>query len=365
MDDQGLTNGAGVAAVRAVLARRKAEVEAFLRRFLAAKAEEAARISPESRWLLDEARRFTLAGGKRVRAALVAAGYCCYAPEPQDDRLAAAGAAVELLHAFLLAHDDVFDRDATRHGQPTLHRQFTDDVARQYPNADAERYGTALAILAGDVAAMLAHDALVGVPVKPERRLRAVSVLSRVALETGYGEALDLLAELEPEVDEDRVMLIHRYKTAKYTVEGPLHIGALLAGATPADLAALSRFAVPFGIAYQLQDDALGVFGSEAATGKAVGADLREGKRTLLSVHGLHGVHAGALARLIGNPALDVSGVAEAQHLLRDGGSLSYSEERRAALHGQAAAALAELGIRSEARAFLAGLTQLLAERTE
>jgi geranylgeranyl diphosphate synthase type I len=347
------------------LARRKSAVESFLQQFFAAKLAEAAQVSPDSYQLLDALRAFLLAGGKRIRAALVAAGYCCFALEPGDDRLVAAGAAVELLHAFLLAHDDVFDRDATRHGQRTLHRFFRDDIAIRYPAAEAARYGDSLAILAGDVAAMLAFDVLAGLTATPERLLRASRVLSRVALETGYGEALDVLAELEPHVDEARVLLIHRYKTAKYTIEGPLHIGAVLAGAPAEQLAALSRFAVPLGIAYQLQDDLLGVFGSEQVTGKPVGADLREGKRTLLTVHGLNGPHAAELAAMIGCAELDPDAVRHAQQLLRDGGSLAFSEAHSATLVAQARAALEQLDVRSEMRTVLSGLLPLLVNRTE
>ena len=352
-------------AARADLSARKLAVEAYLRQYFAAKLADAALVSPESYQLLDALRVFTLAGGKRIRAALVATGYRCFAPEPDDDRLVVAGAAVELLHAFLLAHDDVFDRDATRHGQPTLHQVLRADVAARYPAADAARYGTSLAILAGDVAAMLAYDVLARAPVAPDRLLRATLVLSRVALETGYGEALDVLAELDPQVDEARVLLIHRYKTAKYTIEGPLHIGAILAGAGPEQLAALSQFAVPLGIAYQVQDDILGVFGSERVTGKPVGADLREGKRTLLSVHGLRGPHAAALSALIGDHELDNAAARQAQHLLRDGGSLAYSESLSAQLVTQAAAALEQLSIPAEVRAFLTGLVFLLTQRSE
>ena len=319
-------------AVRATLAARKQAVEAYLERFFAEKLAHAATVAPESEHLLDALRAFVMGGGKRIRAALVAAGYRCYAPEPEDDRLPAAGAAVELLHGFLLAHDDVFDRDPTRHGVPTLHRRFGEELAAKYPEADAPRYGASLAILAGDVAGMLAYEALARAPAPPERLLAATRVLAGIALDTGYGEALDVLAELEPGVDEARVLQIHRYKTAKYTIEGPLHIGALLAGAGPQDLAALGAFAVPLGIAYQLQDDVLGAFGSEAATGKPVGADLREGKRTLLSVHGLRGPYAAELRRLIGNPDLDAEGIARAQAHLRRGGSLAHSERRGAAL---------------------------------
>lgn len=356
---------AAVDAVRALLAERKAAVEGYLQRFFAAKLQEAADVAPESYRLLDAVRVFTLAGGKRIRAALVAAGYRCFGPEPDDDRLLAGGAAVEVLHAFLLAHDDVFDRDATRHGQPTLHQFFRDDIAARYPAADASRYGTSLAILAGDVAAMLAYDVLAQAPVAPERLVQATQVLARVALETGYGEALDVLAELEPQVDEARVLLIHRYKTAKYSIEGPLHIGAILAGADAAHLTALSEFAVPLGIAYQLRDDTLGVFGSEQLTGKAVGADLREGKRTLLSVHGLRGPHGAALRTLVGNPHLDAVGVRRAQRLLRDGGSLAFSEAHSAELQSQAAAILQRLDIRDDARCFLEGLTSVLVQRSD
>ena len=144
-----------------------------------------------------------------------------------------------------------------------------------------------------------------------------------------------------------------------------MHIGAVLAGADPSQLTALSQFAVPLGIAYQLRDDTLGVFGSEQLTGKAVGADLREGKQTLLSVHGLRGPHGAELASLVGNPDLDAAGVLRAQRMLRDGGSLAFSEAHSAKLLAQAATALERLVIREDARCFLEGLTRVLVQRSE
>mgnify|MGYP002401064423 CR=1 FL=1 len=350
-----MQTAADTATVRRELGDRKQAVEQFLTRYFAAKLDGAAEVSPETRELVEFLAGFVLAGGKRVRACLVAAGYRCWAPEPDDDRLVTAGAAMELLHAFLLAHDDVFDRDAIRHGEPTLHRRFSNALASRFPSPEIERYGASLAILAGDVAATLAFDVLASTPAEPARVIAATRTLARVALETGYGEALDVLAELHQGVDERLVAQIHRYKTAKYTIEGPLHIGAILAGARPAQLAGLSAFAVPLGIAYQLQDDLLGVFGSERVTGKPVGADLREGKHTLLAFHGLEGPFASQLRPLLGRRDLSDEQVGQAQQYLRDGGSVTHSEERIANLVTESVAALDHLDARPDGLAFLRG----------
>ncbi|MCL4544005.1 MAG: polyprenyl synthetase family protein [Chloroflexi bacterium] len=279
-------------------------------------------------------------------------------------KLIPAAGAVELLHAFLLVHDDIIDRDTIRHGVPTVHENSRAWVAASYDTTEADRYGASLGILAGDIAAMLAVQALSTVEFPPSHVGRAVTALTRVAKATGYGEQLDVLAEIQPTVTPERVLLIHKHKTAKYTIEGPLHIGALLAGASVEQLAALTEFAVPLGIAYQLQDDLLGAFGRQEDTGKSVGADLREGKRTLLTVHALQGPFASDLRKLLGNPELTPQGVVIAQELLDKSGSRARCEQEIQGCITTARSALASPWLTASGRRFLHDFLEALSRRS-
>ena len=346
--------------VRATLARHTRDVETYLAAFFTTRLA-AAEIAPETYQLLDAVRRFTLARGERLRATLVVTGYTCLAPEPDDDRLVPAAAAMELLHAFRLVHDG--DRDLARLGRPTLQQQFAADLGHRFPTAEVERYGGSLAVLAGDLAAALAFDALSATRVEPARLLAAIRTLARVGVETGYGKAMDVMAELDAPPDEGRLLRIHCYKTARYSVEGPLQIGALLAGAEAAHLDALSAFAVPFGVACQIQDDVRRAFTSEDLADTPVVGRWRLRKPNLLTVHGLRGPYAAQLRQILDEDTLDAATLARARRYLRDGGSVAYAEARIATLLAEATAAIARLDARPQAAAFLHGLIRLLMGR--
>jgi geranylgeranyl diphosphate synthase type I len=179
-----------------------------------------------------------------------------------------AGVAIELLQAYLLIHDDWMDGDEVRRGGPSVHamlRSAWRDV----------HMGDAGAILAGDFGSALAQEAIVAMPVVPERITETMRVFARVQREVIVGQILDLRGV-------GRVEAMHDLKTGSYTVRGPLAMGAILAGASPEQRAALDRFAAPLGIAFQLRDDLLGTFGDPKTTGKPAGGDLRSGKRTAL-----------------------------------------------------------------------------------
>lgn len=192
--------------------------------------------------------------------------------------MVAAGAALELLHTFALIHDDVMDDSPLRHGVETLHV----DYARRHRDAAwrgcAERFGTAVAILVGDLAFVYADRLLTGAP------RMALDVWNDLRLEVNIGQYLDLAGTARASANPELARRICQYKSGKYTVERPLHLGAALVGADPAGRTgrALTDYGLPLGEAFQLRDDILGVFGDAAITGKPVGEDLREGKPTLL-----------------------------------------------------------------------------------
>ncbi|RKT55281.1 polyprenyl synthetase family protein [Saccharothrix australiensis] len=271
-------------------ARLHGELAAFLRR--RPQVEQAAELTAELSGLV-------LSGGKRLRPTFAwwgwrAAGGASRGPRAEP--VLRALIALELLQACALVHDDVMDRSATRRGRPTAHRAFATRHERARWAGDPDHYGECAAILVGDLALAWADDALVTAGLPADALARAWAPWQAMRTEMIAGQHLDLLAGARREESVERTLVVARLKTASYTVQRPLHLGAALADAPPEVTAALCAFGRDIGVAYQLRDDLLGVFGDEEVTGKPVGDDLREGKRTPLMAIALD------LARAAGRP---------------------------------------------------------------
>ncbi|MBP2414213.1 geranylgeranyl diphosphate synthase type II [Arthrobacter stackebrandtii] len=251
--------------------------------------KEAAAYSPATS-IMWERILASLEGGKLTRPRLVRLGYDAFAPQrrqeqPAEKRVVLLGCAFELLHTSLLMHDDVIDRDFTRRGRPTLSAQYRDDaLAAGQSRPDADHAGHSAAIIAGDL--LLA--ASIAVALRAGASLDHAGAIERsfqLAIHNaGAGELEDLLYSLDhsPAKVQD-VLRMEGLKTASYSFRFPLQTGALLAGASPAQAAALADIGGQLGVAYQLIDDVLGTFGDPGKTGKSVDSDLREGKSTILT----------------------------------------------------------------------------------
>lgn len=206
-----------------------------------------AAIAPEAAEMVDELRRIVAAGGKRIRPAFCYWGYRA-AGGDDGEPIVRAAAALELFHTFALIHDDVMDESQTRRGEPTTYVRFAGARAGE---ADALRFGRSVAVLIGDLAAVLADEALIDSGFASDRLLSALRRYALMREEVAAGQFLDVRGAVGTP-SPDRIALL---KTGAYTVEGPLHVGALLAGGSPELLAALSRFARPLGMAFQFRDD--------------------------------------------------------------------------------------------------------------
>lgn len=264
------------------------QVQAALDDFLD---EQAARLAPlgdDATRLLAEARS-VLAGGKRFRAAFCWWGHHAIAVPLDEKALVRACAALELLHASALVHDDVMDASDTRRGRPATHRGFATAHQRDRWRGDPEQYGAAGAILLGDLLLTWSDELLRRCGLPLEQVAPALDVFDRCRSEVIAGQFLDVSVQARGRADVEAAMTVLRYKSAKYSIERPLHVGAALAGADRERLAALSAFGLPLGEAFQLRDDLLGVFGDPATTGKPAGDDLVEGKRTVLVALALDG----------------------------------------------------------------------------
>jgi geranylgeranyl diphosphate synthase, type I len=223
---------------------------------------------------------------KRLRGSFVYYGYQLLHGKKQAEILKAA-TSIELIHTALLMHDDFMDQDSTRRGKPTTHEYYKTLHNRSYSYGDALHYGESMAVNVGDIALLAGHQILSDASFPDKLKVQALSRLLRGIINTGFGQAYDVTIEVSHDAQEQDIIDLHLAKTAIYTYENPLHIGAILAGANTHDLKVLSNYAIPGGVAFQLQDDILGLFGDPEKTGKPAHSDLREGKVTLLIIKAL------------------------------------------------------------------------------
>jgi geranylgeranyl diphosphate synthase, type I len=222
-----------------------------------------------------------MSGGKRIRGALLWTGYLsCGGEDTVSARRAAAG--IEFIHSYLLVHDDIMDRDNVRHGVKTLHARYQDFATQYFVGTDSLHFGNSQAIILGDLLCAWGNDCIFSVDLPREQVQKAIKRMQHIVYRTGVGQMRDMYFEYKGIASESEILAMYKDKTARYTIEGPLHVGALLAGAGDEFLAILSDYAIPLGVAFQLQDDILGMYGNEEEIGKAVGADIQEGKITYL-----------------------------------------------------------------------------------
>lgn len=246
--------------------------------------------APLARPLVDVSRDFTLRGGKRLRAALALIGYWIKEWGSGDiNAILDIMAAIELLQSYLLIHDDIMDRDEMRRGGPTAHVMYRHHcVERGW--SDCEHYGISQAITAGDMLEASAVGLLSSPHLPPSIVPQLIATYSRGLRKVAYGQYLDvLLSKLRiEEVREKDVLLVYKLKTSSYTVELPLHLGAIASGShSERILRELSTYAIPAGIAFQVRDDIIGLYGDPSITGKPAGSDVRSKKKTLLVVKAL------------------------------------------------------------------------------
>lgn len=261
-------------------------VQETLERFFLARREAIAQIGAPVATAIDHLEAFVLGGGKRIRplyawAGFVGAGGLESSQENPASMLQAA-ASLELIQACALIHDDIVDASDTRRGNPTVHRAVEAEHSQKQLQGDAAVYGESTAILIGDMALVWAEDMLQDSGLSAEALHRARDAWRGMRTEVIGGQLLDIALEAEGSESVELANSVNRYKTAAYTIERPLHLGALIADADAKTIAAFRGYGRDIGIAYQLRDDELGVFGDPSVTGKPAGDDLREGKRTVL-----------------------------------------------------------------------------------
>lgn len=272
-------------------------------------------------------------------------------------------AAQELLHTAMLVHDDLLDHDETRRGRPNVTGTARHRLAGAgITGRAADDQVLAVGVLGGDVALVAALGLVTTAPIAPEVALRVLRAMTESVDTTVAGELLDVTGALSGPAEVD-ALRVAELKTAVYSCCTPLAVGAILAGADEGTIGVLDRFGTAFGVAFQLLDDELGVFGDPALTGKSTLSDLREGKRTeLLRLTFLRADPAGrrVLDRQLGRPDLDEAGAAQLRAVIRDCGALHQAQQVRAAAIDRARTAVSA-GLPGELAEYLTGLTRMLA----
>jgi geranylgeranyl diphosphate synthase, type I len=329
----------------------------------------AAYIGDDYDGLIAALEEFVLSGGKRLRPAFAYWGWRAVAGKDADAQVLLLFSALELLHASALLHDDVIDSSATRRGRPTAHRQFAALHRDRQWRGPADQFGISAAILLGDMALAWADDIVTGVDLPHDARDRVRRVWADIRTELLGGQYLDIVAEASAAESIASAMAVNTYKTASYTVSRPLQLGAAAAADRPDVHALFHQFGDKLGIAFQLRDDVLGVFGDPAVTGKPCGDDLRSGKRTVLlatAVELADKSDAAAAKLLRASVGTDLSDalVRELCDVIERVGALAAVEEQIDALTRRALALLADAPIHATAKTGLSGLARLAANRS-
>ncbi len=350
-----------------------AHVERALADYLAERHAGMAEMAPSFGSAVESLAAFVLGGGKRLRPTFAWWAWRGAGGEADGEEARAvlrAVSALELIQACALVHDDLMDASAVRRGKPTVHVEFAARHRGLGWLGESERFGAAAAILLGDLALAWADDMFTGAG--PLRHRQAALVpWQAMRAEMLAGQYLDVLTQAKGDESAGAALSVARMKTAAYTVERPLHMGAALAGAPEPVVAALRAFGADIGVAFQLRDDLLGMYGDTDVTGKPAGDDLREGKRTLLMSVGLRaadaaGRHSDAavMRAALGDDGLTASTVERVRALLVELGAVAEVEHRIEELTGSALRSLRSVELAEPAGAVLAELAHTATRRT-
>jgi geranylgeranyl diphosphate synthase type I len=340
-------------------------VDAELEHFLGGRRARLAELGDDLVPLAEAARGFVLGGGKRLRPIFAYCGWRCVRSGDGDAPMVTAAASLELLHGCALIHDDVMDGSSTRRGRPSVHAGFTEIHRDGGFTGDARVFGTAAAIVVGDLLLSWADAMFAGAGFAEADGRRARTVYDDMRQQVMAGQYLDMLVQARGDFSVEDALRVARYKTSKYTIEGPLQFGAAAAGASDEVVAAISGYGLPLGEAFQLRDDVLGVFGDPGRTGKPIGDDLREGKRTMLVALAMEAASPGQAWLLragLGDRDLDEAGAAALCDVIVATGALDRVEARITERADQARAALTPV-IATDARDVLDSLAVLATER--
>jgi geranylgeranyl diphosphate synthase type I len=345
------------------------QVEAQLQDFLTSQSEYFTSIAPELNPAATSLTAFVINGGKRFRPLFAAVGAIGAGSQLSDAEIRAF-ASLELLQACALVHDDLMDASDTRRGEPAIHKIFESMHSAEKYQGKATQFGLSASVLIGDLALIWSDQMLNSSGIKSESLLAALSVHDEMRVELIAGQYLDVFEQARGTQSVAQALKIARYKSAKYTIERPLHLGAAIAIPDAAKRAQIisiySEFGLPLGEAFQLRDDLLGVFGDPKVTGKPAGDDLREGKRTVLMAMTHDRISGAAEAEFIqefGNHNISESAIARLQEIISETGAAMHVEDLIEELTSTALEALNRDEIVPQARELLTEMAIIATKR--
>jgi geranylgeranyl diphosphate synthase type I len=342
----------------------KKEINKRLKVFFKEKVRESKKVFPPLVGkIISDAGEFTLREGKRIRPILFYYGYLAAKGKNKKTALDTS-ISIELIHNFLLMHDDIIDRDEFRRGKPTIHYKYQNFYKKT--SKDFGHLGISAGILAGDVTSFFGYDILAKSEFPQPLKIKALDRLNQMLTDVFSGEVLDVFLGIKHQLFQDEIFKILEYKTAKYTIEGPRHLGAILAGADNKVLERLSDYAIPVGVAFQIQDDILGMFGDEKKLGKPVGSDLREGKQTLLILKARKSAskkERKIIHQALGNPNLTKNQLEKVREIIIKTDSLNFVQDLAQKLTSQSKVVIEKSNFSSEVKEFLTGLADFVIKR--
>ena len=352
---------------KATLTSVRSAVEEELAIFLNFESAYLNSISTELSPVSEALTAFLLDSGKRLRPLFAYAGFTA-AGGSLEKPVVRAMAALELLQACALIHDDLMDGSDTRRGKPSIHRHFESIHVQDELDGFAPQYGLSAAVLLGDLALVWSDQMINSAGLTTEQFARVFPYYNEMRVELMAGQFLDIHEQTQKTTSVDRSMKIARYKSGKYTIERPLHLGAAMTSSPSPELfAALSAYGLPLGEAFQLRDDLLGVFGDPSVTGKPAGDDLREGKRTVLiaMTNDRQSEAQREIARKhFGKPDLDAQGVELLREIIESTGARAELEATIERLTDQALTAAQSAVFTEDGNAMLAELANVATKRS-
>jgi len=305
-------------------------------------------------------------GGKRIRGTFVLTAAEMFGAEITEE-VRQVAAITEIIHSAILIFDDVVDDSPLRHNTPTVNYHYF-EAHKNKPGAFL--FGQGIAISIAIVLEHIIFEKVALLNLSDKLKVNLYQHLHRSFANTGYGELLDVYSFVYDNPSEEHILKVLDYKTARYTYEMPLHTGALLAGASENDMHIIHEYSKYGGIAFQIIDDILGVFGTEESIGKSALSDIQEGKKTILISHVLangNNEQKAIISKYLGKKDLTLSELEEVKTILTEVGSLAYARTMaRSLMEKSNAIIVKQKGIWNEKSVnFLLGLNEYVLTRNK
>ena len=327
----------------------KGRVDQALEKFFSYKMAGKRGIEKEA---ISKLREFTMRGGKRIRPLFMILGY--WLNSDIDDKIVNASVSLELMQSYLLIHDDIIDQSEVRRGGPAFHKMF----------GYADRVSEGVSIVCADLSDAFSHEALLEVDFVPDRLNSAMRLMLEIVEQTGVGQLMDITLSLGNDMSLDDVTAIHKYKTAQYTVNGPMKMGATLSGYS--DPENIDEYGIPLGIAFQIQDDILGMFGNEKELGKSVVSDFEEGKKTHLILYTYEMAKRGDVEFIkdrLGKKGISGSDFQRVKDIIENSGALDKTRELANSYYEHAVSSINGLTDSPTKRSQLRAMADLMVRR--